>query len=162
MRCLDGRGSGWLREREHVLEDTVDQSLAYLFPNTLDEFRELEDYVPPEFDEKDAVSVLNLARLTGATPLLPVLVLICCRCLSGSDLVDGVWHCDGSHDALSSTDSASMSRAGSAGRTLTASHAGSLLHHCGSASARSRAMLKCAAWCRRDASRGTANGVQSV
>ncbi|KAI0700397.1 hypothetical protein C8T65DRAFT_612969 [Cerioporus squamosus] len=91
---------------KYQMDDTVDQSLRYLskyFPRTLDEFRALDDFVPPEFEHVDAVAVINLARLTGATHLLPVLVLICCH-LDGTELVNGVQHCDGSRDVLSPTD----------------------------------------------------------
>ncbi|RPD72811.1 hypothetical protein L226DRAFT_614671 [Lentinus tigrinus ALCF2SS1-7] len=89
------------------MDDTVAQCMQYLskhFPRTLDEFRALDNYVPPEFDDCDAITVINLARLTGATHLLPVAILICCRYLSGTELVNGVQHCDGSRDVLSPTD----------------------------------------------------------
>ena len=83
------------------------QCIAYLcqyFPSTYDEYDALTSFVPPFFEPIHAISVINLARLTGTHSLLPAAIIACSYNLSNANILAGVHWPDGTHDVLTPSD----------------------------------------------------------
>ncbi len=92
-------------QMDKVVRQCGDYLLQY-FPTTYMEFDALEDLLPPGFEDDSTyvVGFINLAQLTGAIHLLPVLFMICVWCLDGDTLLQGVAWLDASNDTLSPVD----------------------------------------------------------
>nr|VWP01312.1 Malate synthase (EC [Ganoderma boninense] len=97
---------------KYQLAELYSQSLDYLksyFPSTLDRWDALEDYVPPGWQELEAIGVVNLARLTGELSILPA-ALVVCICGESEDgendsgIVYGIAREDGFQEVLSPRD----------------------------------------------------------
>ncbi|RDX48944.1 hypothetical protein OH76DRAFT_1404136 [Lentinus brumalis] len=87
---------------KYQIDHLVEESLKYLrkfYPDTFDLF--LKSRAKP-LNPQYAVTVVNLARLTGATNLLPMALAECCRL--GPALVLGIAQADGTREHLSPTD----------------------------------------------------------
>ena len=61
-----------------------------------------EEYIPLGFRPAHAISVVNLARLTGESSILPTAFLDCC--VLDEWIIDGFDHADGSHEELAFND----------------------------------------------------------
>ncbi len=83
----------------------VDHSLDYLkqyYTDDFDTWTAKDAPGPPEFVARHAIGVVNLARLTGETSILPTAFLSCCTL--GADIVDGLVREDGTRELLSMAD----------------------------------------------------------
>ncbi|OJT09464.1 hypothetical protein TRAPUB_14067 [Trametes pubescens] len=91
---------------KYQMAPLLDRAISYLKRYYTDDFATWEsynDYGPPGFScWQHAIGVVNLARLTGETSILPTALLICC--MVGSDLVHGFTNADGTQERLSSHD----------------------------------------------------------
>ncbi|RPD58542.1 hypothetical protein L226DRAFT_466457 [Lentinus tigrinus ALCF2SS1-7] len=81
-----------------------EQSLDFLkgfYPNRLEAWRKLTDWVPTGWDLSESIGVVNLARLSGELSLLPTAFL---SCLILTSIVHGFTREDGSPENLSLED----------------------------------------------------------
>ncbi|TBU28412.1 hypothetical protein BD311DRAFT_663539 [Dichomitus squalens] len=89
------------------IDDIVEAGVGYLrdfFPRSLDAYREIVSPAgPPAFERVHAIGVVNLARLTGASEVLPTAIMKCAS-LPGSQLIAGFRRRDGTHETLSEHD----------------------------------------------------------
>ena len=93
--------------KKYQFEQLCSQSLAFLkdhFTTDYDQWM-ASTPVPPTFELKHAIGVVNLARLagTGYESILPTALLVCCL-LSGDELVNGFEGEDGTRVTLSAED----------------------------------------------------------
>ncbi|KAI0691728.1 hypothetical protein C8Q76DRAFT_592250, partial [Earliella scabrosa] len=91
---------------KYQIEPLVKQSLAYLsrfYPSDFDALLQGGQCCPPRFTFSHAIGVVNLARLTGTSALLPTALALCCT-LKAHQLVDGFQHADGARETLAPTD----------------------------------------------------------
>lgn len=91
---------------KYQMSKLLDHAIAHLkkhYTNDYDTWYDNEDYVPCGFASREhAIGVVNLARLTGETSLLPTALLGCC--MLSEDVLDGFARADGSLEHLSMAD----------------------------------------------------------
>ncbi|KAL1938157.1 hypothetical protein VTO73DRAFT_11986 [Trametes versicolor] len=91
---------------KYEMSALLDRALSYLkkyYTNDFATWESYTDYGPPGFKcWQHAIGVVNLARLTGETSILPTALFICC--MIGSDLVYGFTNADGTQERLSLDD----------------------------------------------------------
>lgn len=81
------------------------QAMRYLkdhFTHDHDRWDSQPTYLPPGFEERSPIGVVNLARLTGELTLLPVALWMCCRL--GAEITEGLVYSDGERETLSPED----------------------------------------------------------
>lgn len=79
----------------------LQQALDYLknhYTNDFDAWDEHPEYCPPGFEDVHSIGVVNLARLTGETSLLPTALLACCQL--EQQIFDGFEREDGTREQL--------------------------------------------------------------
>ncbi|KAL1938144.1 hypothetical protein VTO73DRAFT_11973 [Trametes versicolor] len=90
---------------KYQMSRLVEHSLDYLkqyYTDDFDTWTANDAPGPPEFVARHAIGVVNLARLTGETSILPTAFLSCCSL--GADIVDGLVREDGTREHLSMAD----------------------------------------------------------
>ncbi|RPD58519.1 hypothetical protein L226DRAFT_614693 [Lentinus tigrinus ALCF2SS1-7] len=90
---------------KYQMTSIYEQAMRYLklfFTDSLDTFRETPTFIPPAFQSKHAIGVVNLAHLTQEPTMLPVAMWMCCRL--GANILDGFMYSDGERETLSSED----------------------------------------------------------
>lgn len=83
----------------------LQQALAYLkmfYTDDIATWGEYGEYHPPSFEDVHSIGVVNLARLTGETSLLPRALFACCQ-LEG-DIINGFEREDGTREQLTQSD----------------------------------------------------------
>lgn len=89
-------------QMSNLLDHAIDHFKKH-YTNDYDTWYEHEDYVRYGFAcREQAIGVVNLARLTGETSLLPTALFACC--MLGEDVVHGFTSTDGSREHLSMAD----------------------------------------------------------
>ncbi|OJT09461.1 hypothetical protein TRAPUB_14064 [Trametes pubescens] len=87
---------------KYQMSKLYDHAIGYLkkhYTNDYDAWATHPDYVPAGFGmQEHAIGVVNLARLTGETSLLPTALLACC--ILNEDIVDGFVRADGTREQL--------------------------------------------------------------
>ncbi|TBU38342.1 hypothetical protein BD309DRAFT_874578 [Dichomitus squalens] len=90
---------------KYQIAELVSQSLHVLrrhFPSDFDVWYKQPSWMPPNWDDVQALGVVNLARLTGESSLLPAAFIACIW--AGSAVVHGLVREDGSRETLSPDD----------------------------------------------------------
>ncbi|EIW56909.1 uncharacterized protein TRAVEDRAFT_49719 [Trametes versicolor FP-101664 SS1] len=90
---------------KYQMSNLLDHALEYLkqhFTNDFETWRGHPYYVPRGFTREHAIGVVNLARLTGETSLLPTAFLACS--FLAEDIVHGFERTDGTREHLSMAD----------------------------------------------------------
>lgn len=91
-----------------ALRDGAVARLRTCFTTDFQEWRGVMEQTPHcsesmSFDELDAITAVNLARLTGTHSILPAALYLCCQ-LDANDLVNGVQNTDGTWECLTPDD----------------------------------------------------------
>ncbi|RPD58559.1 hypothetical protein L226DRAFT_147562 [Lentinus tigrinus ALCF2SS1-7] len=98
--------SAYIRIAHKYQMDTIlNQWLGYLKKHFTSRFKQWishERMVPEGFDPIHAIGVVNLARLTGCTSILPTAIAVCTTL--GEKIVTGFTRNDGIHEQLSMAD----------------------------------------------------------
>ncbi|KAI9061834.1 hypothetical protein FKP32DRAFT_1677765 [Trametes sanguinea] len=92
--------------RKYGIVCVVDRSLEYLKSHFLYHFNgrdRIHFTSPPAFEDIHSIGVVNLARMTETTVLLPPALMACCR-LSATELMNGFAREDGTREVLSDED----------------------------------------------------------
>ncbi|PIL26304.1 hypothetical protein GSI_12060 [Ganoderma sinense ZZ0214-1] len=94
---------------KYQMAKLLDHSVAYLktwYPTDMaswqKQYSDRENHTSPGFDHAHAIGVVNLARLTGESSILPTALLDCC--LLEEEVLDGFDRADGTHEELAPTD----------------------------------------------------------
>ncbi|KAI9061913.1 hypothetical protein FKP32DRAFT_1575116 [Trametes sanguinea] len=90
---------------KYQISTLVEHSMKYLkgfFSSDLDTWGKQADYLPPGFSDPDVIGVINLARLTGETSILPTAVIA--ACMEWNDVHRGRGREDGTLEQLTMDD----------------------------------------------------------
>ena len=90
---------------KYQIAAVYEKAMMYLkrfYPTSLTDWKALPAAVPPGFDARHAIGVVNLARQMGELSILPAALLACCRLEEG--LVPGFTYSDGRMETLSRDD----------------------------------------------------------
>ena len=92
--------------QKYKITDMYQKALAFLkghFTDDLDSWMAAGYWCPPHWDEVQAIGVINLARLTGESSLLPT-AFMACALVPHANPVRGFTREDGSHESLTLDD----------------------------------------------------------
>ncbi|KAL1938262.1 hypothetical protein VTO73DRAFT_11713 [Trametes versicolor] len=90
---------------KYQMHTLLQQALGYLktfYTDDIAIWSEYGEYHPPRFEDVHSIGVVNLARLTGETSLLPRALLACCQL--GGDLISGFEREDGTREQITPND----------------------------------------------------------
>ncbi|OSD03866.1 hypothetical protein PYCCODRAFT_1365143 [Trametes coccinea BRFM310] len=90
---------------KYQISTLVEHSMQYLkghFSSDLNTWSTQDNYQPPGFQDEDVIGVINLARLTGETSILPTAIIA--ACMEGVEVFRGRTREDGSVEHLTLDD----------------------------------------------------------